>query len=273
MVGSQAALLVFKAELPHATAQTAPVPPPASASLKVPSRHNSRRRCRCKRHDYRRDGTHRHTRATRRDIPCPNLTAGTASRHGRARRLRNHHPVRPRVSHERAASSRLTCRSWVRRHDRRGRRDDCNFGGRDAGAGRSHRSRNWISSSRARVSGAIGSRRSFQPGGVASKATARSGRYSWGRRRFQIRRRVSRRCRARRRLTSVTVLPNPYAVEHTGSRRTGRHPVTPCPRRVEAARESFRPSFRSTSDGGFRIDGFSPRAEIGAAGQGSVYLA
>jgi hypothetical protein len=65
-------------------------------------------------------------------------------------------------------------------------------------------------------------------------------------------------------IESVTVLPNPYAVEYgrfssglvvIQSRRAGE--------RWKFHANRFGPSFRSTNEGGFRFDGYNPRAEIG----------
>lgn len=65
-------------------------------------------------------------------------------------------------------------------------------------------------------------------------------------------------------IESVTVLPNPYAVEY------GRFSSGLVVIQSRRAREQWKfhanrvgPSLRSTSDGGFRIDGFNPRFEIG----------
>jgi hypothetical protein len=76
-------------------------------------------------------------------------------------------------------------------------------------------------------------------------------------------------------IESVTVLPNPYAVEY-GRFSSGL--VVIQSRRARDAwklrANRFGPSFRSTSDGGFRIDGFSPRAEMeGPLVKDRVYLA
>jgi len=76
-------------------------------------------------------------------------------------------------------------------------------------------------------------------------------------------------------IESVTVLPNPYAVEY------GRFSSGLVVIQSRRARDTwklranrFGPSFRSTSDGGFRIDGFSPRAEMeGPLVKDRVYLA
>ena len=65
-------------------------------------------------------------------------------------------------------------------------------------------------------------------------------------------------------IESVSVLPNPYAVEY------GRFSSGLVVIQSRRAREQwkfhmnrFGPSFRSSNDGGFRIDGYSPRLEVG----------
>jgi outer membrane receptor protein involved in Fe transport len=76
-------------------------------------------------------------------------------------------------------------------------------------------------------------------------------------------------------IESVTVLPNPYAVEY--GRFSSGLVVIQSRRGRDAWKlraNRFGPSFRSTSDGGFRIDGFSPRAEMeGPLVKDRVYLA
>jgi hypothetical protein len=65
-------------------------------------------------------------------------------------------------------------------------------------------------------------------------------------------------------IESVTVLPNPYAVEY--GRFSSGLVVIQSRRGHDRWRfraNRFGPSFRNKSDGGWRIDGYSPRAEIG----------
>jgi hypothetical protein len=65
-------------------------------------------------------------------------------------------------------------------------------------------------------------------------------------------------------IESVTVLPNPYAVEY--GRFTSGLVVVQSRRGHDRWRfraNRFGPSFRNKSDGGWRIDGYNPRAEVG----------
>jgi len=76
-------------------------------------------------------------------------------------------------------------------------------------------------------------------------------------------------------IESVTVLPNPYAVEY-GRFSSGLIVIQSRRARDEwkLRANRFGPSFRSTNDGGLRIDGFSPRAEMeGPLVKDRVYLA
>jgi hypothetical protein len=76
-------------------------------------------------------------------------------------------------------------------------------------------------------------------------------------------------------IESVTVLPNPYAVEY-GRFSSGLIVIQSRRARDEwkLRANRFGPSLRSTSDGGLRIDGFSPRAEMeGPLVKDRVYLA
>jgi hypothetical protein len=75
-------------------------------------------------------------------------------------------------------------------------------------------------------------------------------------------------------IESVTVLPNPYAVEF-GRFSSGL--VVIQSRRAndqwKFRMNRFGPSFRSTNDGGFRIDGYNPRMEVGGpVVNGRVFL-
>jgi hypothetical protein len=76
-------------------------------------------------------------------------------------------------------------------------------------------------------------------------------------------------------IESVTVLPNPYAVEY-GRFSSGLVVIQSRRARDEwkLRANRFGPSLRSTNDGGLRIDGFSPRAEMeGPLVKDRVYLA